>query len=997
MTQIQGGNGIKTGGNQMELAESYMSQADILARQNAMEPDGIAGKDAYDVAKDIHYEKSVKSNTPDTVMNNFNEYRKDMQEKAKTEGENAAADEHEKNEEEREIARHISSEERKQLAQLGIDVESTELSDLISLVNRLRSEEHKQELSTLLTMAKVNQGDMDSLMVTSDGVSVAGSNVSLNRVNVMEVAAHTEREEKPSGQIPVTEKEFLYLERNHLQINQENLYKAHYSGQKVEETELPPDMLGQLEKVVEQAGFAENADAIAGAKLLFANGMPVTTDAVRDYMHFKQYEGMDIQDVPNKQQMEVISEENLMQGKQLYEEIKQVSTLAVYDMAQEGKVVTIASARTYTAGRKEQYGDAAYVEDRLARLETSQDRNAVVAMRQMEEIRLVMTEKVATRMLKYDINVDTRELSQVVADLRAVEKQLTLEAFAREGIAPTEENLSTYQQMQQKVQEIGAAPARNLGLLLKGTEFTVNRFHAEIKMQQASFDMSGRSGEAGGSAFFESIRRSYEAVGTAPRADMGDSITKAFSNAADMLTQMQLPVTEENLRGVRILGYNSIEITESNLREVVNYDRQVNDMMDAFYPEAVLSMIKDGINPMDVPIDELNRLIRGRNYNNGVTEAENFATYLRDMEKQGELTKEERESYIGMFRFMDKLAKSGDREAGFLFANGSRLTVRNLLTAMRSRRAAGLDVSVDDSFGMLQDMEINGKAIDQQIERAFSLGDDQWDAVLSEEQIARYMEEMEIPFSAINAQALSLMMSENGSFYDLASAVMSKLRFQDHSKEDLVDEETGNMAASLDGEEIGIDFPMVNLLEKLRGSEEMSLTYEDMREQLMERMYAGGIEGSLSSADLASIKLVQAGFHVLGQMARKDHYQMPVATRNGVQVVNLTVQHSETMKGSVDIRMPHETYGSLTAKLQFGEDGSLSGYVVAATSEANVLLLEAGEDLSGELEAVGFSAVSVSFGKMNSVSQRPAVHKTDIPSMDVYEVAIHCVKLLAGL
>ena len=131
-------------------------------------------------------------------------------------------------------------------------------------------------------------------------------------------------------------------------------------------------------------------------------------------------------------------------------------------------------------------------------------------------------------------------------------------------------------------------------------------------------------------------------------------------------------------------------------------------------------MIRDGINPLDMTVDELNQTLRDKNYKAGVKETDDFATYLRDVEKRGQISSEERAGYIGLYRVFKQLEKSGDREAGYLFANNSRLTVRNLITAMRSRKAVGMEAVVDDSFGMLADLQTRGEKMDDQIARAYA-------------------------------------------------------------------------------------------------------------------------------------------------------------------------------------------------------------------------------------------------------------------------------------
>ena len=60
----------------------------------------------------------------------------------------------------------------------------------------------------------------------------------------------------------------------------------------------------------------------------------------------------------------------------------------------------------------------------------------------------------------------------------------------------------------------------------------------------------------------------YETLMTSPRADMGDSISKAFQNVDDILKELQIETSESNRRAVRILAYNSTNITEENIKQI---------------------------------------------------------------------------------------------------------------------------------------------------------------------------------------------------------------------------------------------------------------------------------------------------------------------------------------------------------------------------------------------------------------------------------------------
>ena len=65
---------------------------------------------------------------------------------------------------------------------------------------------------------------------------------------------------------------------------------------------------------------------------------------------------------------------------------------------------------------------------------------------------------------------------------------------------------------------------------------------------------------------------------TAPRADLGDSIQKAFRNVDDILADIGLDTTEANRRAVRILGYNELPITPENVAQIKAVDEEVQRM-----------------------------------------------------------------------------------------------------------------------------------------------------------------------------------------------------------------------------------------------------------------------------------------------------------------------------------------------------------------------------------------------------------------------------------
>ena len=107
----------------------------------------------------------------------------------------------------------------------------------------------------------------------------------------------------------------------------------------------------------------------------------------------------------------------------------------------------------------------------------------------------------------------------------------------------------------------------------------------------------------------EKANERYETLMTAPRRDMGDSIQKAFSNAAEsLLKDMNLENSAANQRAVRILGYNGIDIYEENIQNVKTLDEQMQRAFKNMTPAVTLEMIRRGENPLDMSMEQLNQV-----------------------------------------------------------------------------------------------------------------------------------------------------------------------------------------------------------------------------------------------------------------------------------------------------------------------------------------------------------------------------------------------------
>ena len=159
------------------------------------------------------------------------------------------------------------------------------------------------------------------------------------------------------------------------------------------------------------------------------------------------------------------------------------------------------------------------------------------------------------------------------------------------------------------------------------------------------------------------MTKTYEAVGTEVRKDLGDSIKKAFRNVPEILKDLGLDTSEENQRAVRILGYNGMEIKAESIAQVKDCDFYVNQTMAKLKPGTVFEMIRHGENPLDMTMKELSDTAdqyNGNQWNHQEQESNNYGEFLWELEQTDGITEEERQSFIdtSIEQIKEKLAEA---------------------------------------------------------------------------------------------------------------------------------------------------------------------------------------------------------------------------------------------------------------------------------------------------------------------------------------------------
>lgn len=591
--------------------------------------------------------------------------------------------------------------------------------------------------------------------------------------------------------------------------------------------------------------------------------------------------------------------------------------------------------------------DNQITDSREARLVTAQ-RKLVTAQRKLEEARLSMTAEANLSLIKKGVSIDTEPIERVVELLKQQENKYYGALFGESSVEASDDRVRMYNNVCDIFNQMKQQPA--YVLTLESADDTVYELYTAGKAMKQSL---------------EAAASGYETLMTSPRADMGDSISKAFQNVDDILKELQIDTSESNRRAVRILAYNSTDITEDNIKQIKSVDEQVQRAFSDMTPAVTLEMIKRGISPLDMSMSDISDTARQIKSENNDERDEKFSEFLWKLEKKNEISEEERDSYIGIYRLISQVEQSDGAVIGSLVNQGADITMKNLLTAVRTRGKSTMDYKVDDTFAGVEGVS-KGARIDEQIESAYQANclrdvldtlspekmefvqDDGWlemtpeqlrqavyeadeDNTLSEqyateqlrqfnqavsvpESVYAFLEKYDVKTTAVNLMAASRLMKN-------PSEAVRNLW------------ERGNSATA----KALLDETLRRFSESVKNPKELAQSQEtlaDTAEHVMDSMIIE--DRRTGSLDIRQMKLLCSQLRIASNMSRQENYIVPIETADGVTGMKLSIVRGEDKKGLVDIFLEDKKCGRVAAYFE-AKENSVSAMIVTDDEQTKKL------------------------------------------------------------
>lgn len=755
-----------------------------------------------------------------------------------------------------------------------------------------------------------------------------------------------------------------YMLDNELEPTVENLYKAQHSSGMMPNQErgiaLDEGLKEQIGQVIKQAGLTVNDATLAVSQWMMENQIPLTADNLNYVMDLKEAQLPPDMDQVVNAAMEAVADgrrpkdavivegySNMERAQQAAQTIERATDGDVWSVVEKGLPLTIenlSAARNYHAQQEADSQNRGKTAEPAKMPEYAEEDMAFLkAKRQLEETRLAMTAQANYAFLRRGISVETQPLEELVQRLKEQENAYYSSLLSQNGIEPTQENTSMFADTIEKTQQMKGVPAYILGNV-KTAEDTVNSIHEAGVSKQAQME---RAGEA------------YESLWTAPRADLGDSIHKAFQNVDDILDDLDLEVSDANRRAVRILAYNEMAINPESIMQMKAADQKVQNLFQNLSPSVVLEMIREGINPLEMNVEELN--VKAEEIKNKLNagDEDKFSKYLWKLEQHQEITKQERDSYIGIYRMLNQIDKTDGAVIGALVQQGAELSMKNLLTAVRTNHNSGIDVSVDINFGEIESLSTQGLSITEQIEAAYQTDcakeafryatpegmqqlqgsvqdmtpeellwqlrdapvDEAAEEAYYQEQLADFSQAKQaeahvlqilaghdMPVTAYNILAANQLLNPRGGIF--------KTLFEREDKAGSPDlQEAKEAIIEKFGEALGEPEDLAQAQQELA----------DVAENVMRTMEDS--EG-VTSVDLRDMRIWRQQIALGTRMAKDEHYAIPVLVGDELTNVQLKIVRGKEERGRVDVLFETPKLGKVAARFQVQED-FVKGYVVS--------------------------------------------------------------------
>ncbi len=670
-------------------------------------------------------------------------------------------------------ASNLSQRNYDAMQELGFDAKDMDEKEFVDIADKIRIAMAKGGADISM------MGDVSSAAIEQSGSYTNAIEHALKEAQLPSdkqlvddsVLALREVDEMPSK---LSDETIKYMLSNELEPTIDNIYKATVSSNdttSARELELKGDtssMVSQFKDILQVAGLEASVENIKDCFWMVSNRVSVTPEQLLRLQELREFTLADTDEIITNITDAVAEGKKpgdayLMPGysdyaksRVLEQGVLEATEDIIDDITDSNEPVTVGNVARFAlqnaqdnasnSAEKEAYESALKEIERLNTYgaeETVVDNNItanhtfdvtdapstldsnITYKKQLVQIQLIMSTEANYALSKRGFSIDTMLLQEYIDSIEELERSFLDTMLSDKATPDAIKNLSDSMDAVSKSKSLPdyAMPLDAASMTLRSYASISISYSEEVMSQDNTIDplvqseASEQSIQASFSARFNQAADYYEASATEVRRDLGDSIRKAFRNVDNLLDELNMDLTEENRRAVRILGYNQMEITAESVKEVKATDYTVTRALENLKPGVVCEMIKSGMNPLDMTMEELLQHSEEIMQTMEVSsEEEKYAEFLYRLEQENGITEDEREGFIGVYRLIHQVNKSDGAAIGMLLEQGAQVTMRNLLTATRTAKHENREYTIDDDFGGIEGFNKDSLSITDQIE-----------------------------------------------------------------------------------------------------------------------------------------------------------------------------------------------------------------------------------------------------------------------------------------
>ncbi|MFV0502368.1 MAG: DUF6240 domain-containing protein [Lachnospirales bacterium] len=170
----------------------------------------------------------------------------------------------------------------------------------------------------------------------------------------------------------------------------------------------------------------------------------------------------------------------------------------------------------------------------------------------------------------------------------------------------------------------------------------------------------------------------YETFETKISSKHNENFSKVKDQLGQLLKNLGLNATEENLKTSEILSRSNIDVNIKNINDVKNLMLQY-ERISSISPRAVANLIDKGYNPLEMKFPELMEYMDAYEDELGQGKSDKIVKQLLQLEKNSD--KEDMEAVKAVYRVLNIIEKRNVRSIGKILESNQELTLENLLNS----------------------------------------------------------------------------------------------------------------------------------------------------------------------------------------------------------------------------------------------------------------------------------------------------------------------------